>query len=413
MRRAITLLEVLISMFILTVGLLSVASLVPVGKIEQSRGDRIVRASACGRAAFREMKVRGILDPKNWARPDVAFSRLYDPTTQTYSYTNTDWAALPIIPPPDPRRDSTCPFPYLPLNNSDSHLGVVIDPLGVAAGFGSSFPYGATVATGPALPRMTSGPYGTSTSSVNARAALATSIFACSDELVFETPNTADAFPVQKMREPTGGGTAIKRMSEDHYDWLATVIPNPHAIKPDNWNTIPCRVSVVVFNRRALTIPGAGERLANIADMTGSGEVTLSVNATAAPGKVVVAPQYAGQGEGPAHLDVRAGSWLMVAGFEDKDQSHTTTDDRVWQYRWYRVVGTDATLDSSSNEVTTKSSGTGPWTKQVTIEGAGWDLSGYSPALMTEFKDQARVFLFDSIANVYEKEMMLEVDSAY
>lgn len=61
LRRGISLLEVLISMFILLVGLLGVGALIPVGKLEVSQADQYDRTGAVGRAAFREIKVRGML----------------------------------------------------------------------------------------------------------------------------------------------------------------------------------------------------------------------------------------------------------------------------------------------------------------------------------------------------------------
>ena len=65
-RAGITLLEVLISIFVLSIGLLGVAALIPAGRftiVETSKADR---AGACGRAGLEEVKIREMADPTRW-----------------------------------------------------------------------------------------------------------------------------------------------------------------------------------------------------------------------------------------------------------------------------------------------------------------------------------------------------------
>ncbi len=66
-RRGISLLEVLISMFVLSIGVLGVAALIPLGKIAMLETEKADRTGACGRAALREAKIRRMLDPIAWA----------------------------------------------------------------------------------------------------------------------------------------------------------------------------------------------------------------------------------------------------------------------------------------------------------------------------------------------------------
>jgi hypothetical protein len=65
-RHAITLLEVLMSMFVLAVGLLSVASLLPVGSFQAARALIDDRKAVLGQNAAREAKTRGVLRPDWW-----------------------------------------------------------------------------------------------------------------------------------------------------------------------------------------------------------------------------------------------------------------------------------------------------------------------------------------------------------
>ncbi|MEN6458555.1 MAG: prepilin-type N-terminal cleavage/methylation domain-containing protein [Thermoguttaceae bacterium] len=70
-RSGVSLLEVLIAMFVLSIGLLGVASLIPIGKLALVETNKSDRGGACGRAALREVKARRMLnenyldDPKN------------------------------------------------------------------------------------------------------------------------------------------------------------------------------------------------------------------------------------------------------------------------------------------------------------------------------------------------------------
>jgi prepilin-type N-terminal cleavage/methylation domain-containing protein len=64
--RGVSLLEILVAIFILSVGLLGVAALIPVGNSEVIKGTIANRSAETGLRAFREMKLRGYLNPRNW-----------------------------------------------------------------------------------------------------------------------------------------------------------------------------------------------------------------------------------------------------------------------------------------------------------------------------------------------------------
>lgn len=65
-RRGVSLLEILVAIFILSVGLLGVAALIPVGNSEVVKTQIAHRSAETGLRAFREMKLRGYLNPQNW-----------------------------------------------------------------------------------------------------------------------------------------------------------------------------------------------------------------------------------------------------------------------------------------------------------------------------------------------------------
>jgi hypothetical protein len=78
-RRGLSLLEVLVSVGILTLGVLGVAMLIPIGKFAMTEVEKSDRTGTCGRAALREIKIRRMLDPNNWSSPPAANFFVLDP----------------------------------------------------------------------------------------------------------------------------------------------------------------------------------------------------------------------------------------------------------------------------------------------------------------------------------------------
>lgn len=381
-RWGISLLEVLISMFIMMVGLLGVAALIPVGKFEVQRGAQADRASACGRAAMREIKVRGILDPNNWSlangnNVDLTTFRAFviDPLAWT-DVANVGLQSFPFdasgSPPATPSPPS---IPRATLWPSS-----VLDPVPPNPGPNGNF---------------------TLAEEANMRIALADALFRWQDDLSFEEPSGATALPRQVMQ----GGA--KRLSQGDFSWLATVVPdadfvvppNPSAVPPipGNLFDVPMQVSVAVFYKRRLNAPGVGERTCQIS-YSGStdGEVTLLL-----PNSAAIGSEF--NGNPAAHLDVKPGQWLMLTGMR------TIGGVNRWRYSWHRVVSADAVIDDEAppnppNEISVNGPVTGnSWSRRITVAGPDWS-NQYGNGV---------AFLFDGIVAVYEQKMKLERDSIY
>jgi hypothetical protein len=381
-RCGISLLEVLISMFVMLVGLLGVASLLPVGRFEVQRGAKIDRSSACGRVAFRDMKVRGVLNPNSWAAEPNG-NAVYNSGAQTFDF-NGD--------------GTTEPF-----------QAFAIDPLGEGSGAANgsrSFPYdpaGSLITPPPRIPRITLGPG----LSVIARAALADMVFRSQDELAFDPGNSTDLIPAQVLQKDTSANS-LKRLSEGNYSWLATVVPDPNLTTSTNFSEIPCRVSVAVFYKRNLNTAGTGERICGFNAVGGPGvsiedEMRFQINAAA------VDPQYSGSGEGAAHLNIKPGQWVLLATYKSAAPT-------VWYYAWHRIAAADDIVhstnatygDADDKVVSVTSPGTGgTWFRNVTLIGP---MSG--PSITIEVANTT-AFLFDDIIAIYERDMTLETDSMY
>ena len=65
-RAGLSLMEVLLSIFVLSIGLLGVAAIIPLGQISLWETAKADRSGACGRAAMREIQVRRMLDFRYW-----------------------------------------------------------------------------------------------------------------------------------------------------------------------------------------------------------------------------------------------------------------------------------------------------------------------------------------------------------
>ncbi len=151
MRRGLTLLEVLISMFVLVVGILSVLALVAAAGFRVKQAEADDRATAMGAAMLANIEIRDYCDPERWMKTDgTAFNT---------SATGT-WP-------------------------------VVIDPLYTAINSGTSgiewFPVQAGTAPFPNLTRLTIATEGSSMP-----LALADRIFRHSEDLVFTATYESD-----------------------------------------------------------------------------------------------------------------------------------------------------------------------------------------------------------------------------
>src|SRR5580704_1528722 len=65
-RAGLSLIEVLASIGIISIGLLGLASLLPVGLVTIFQATKADRAGNCGRAAMREIVVRRMMDSQYW-----------------------------------------------------------------------------------------------------------------------------------------------------------------------------------------------------------------------------------------------------------------------------------------------------------------------------------------------------------
>jgi hypothetical protein len=181
-RAGVTLLEILVSIFILSVGLLGVAALIPVGNSEVTKGAIAHRAAETGLRAFREMKLRGYLDPENWL---YSGQSVVDPETGVMK---TQFAGQP--------------FAIDPLTSAIAGGGTIGQTKMKVFSIRSTFATEGST-TAPQMPQP-----------------MAERIFVGQDNLTFDRPDDQTLMPKQFS---TGSGA--RRRTERMYSWMATLVP--------------------------------------------------------------------------------------------------------------------------------------------------------------------------------------------
>jgi hypothetical protein len=309
-RSALSLTEVLIAMGILTLGLLGVASVFPVGSFYIQKADTSDRASAIAQSVMNDLMARGMLNPRSWyvMVPPSAPSGV--PATTFPS----DGLAAPV---PHPVNVNTVRTSFtrslgLALNEAIGNQpaaatdktivarqfgsAFVIDPLGISAmGFKSGVAPSAFAHAPAALfPAMTynafgyyanspswstsawapwyGGAGGASASNIplewpvrrvtfrqtstgyHASQSIAEHYFRGSDDLVVDLPSRDDRPATQKWELSPSGTPAVRQWTGD-YSWIVTVVPATNAAR-DGMGSSPeafdYDVSVVVFYKRVL-----------------------------------------------------------------------------------------------------------------------------------------------------------------
>jgi hypothetical protein len=211
--------EVLISTFVLSVGLLGLAALLPLGRFAVVETNKADYGGACGRAAMREVEIRRVLFSGNWAA-------------------------------------------------NPGNGAFAIDPLGASAGLG---------ALGGVLPRVnlvvpaTGTPY---------TASQAQAVFLWKDDLSFTIPNNARTrrnFYDASSQVTTDPTQAAGPMYDAHYSWFLTASPAATETGLDLLSRRMYNVSVVVCYRRDFAASAEQSAAASFVGNIGYGGGTITL----------------------------------------------------------------------------------------------------------------------------------------
>ena len=336
-RRGISLLEVLISMFVLLFGLMGVAAIFPVGNHYAGRGDQFDRGSALTEAGFADLKARGMLRPELWHYADQVDS-------------NND-----LIPDSlgtvVENIDGTLFYPLSAGNPGPGHA-FVIDPIGAVqfeavAGDRVCFPFGGknNPWENPASPKIPlpgsrwpiqriTVPADGVAESIPMTARFAETVVRLRDDVTNELSKENDRPGMQRWATDLNGAPQnepwrhklLARQYAGSYSWLATVVPTsnygPNALQPfdSRFKNELYEVSVAVFNKREVLPSAESERMLS-ATLINSQEVQLFD-----PGNDPAVVES-------AMKDIRPGHWIALTGV------HETTGQ--FMLKWYRLTGYD------------------------------------------------------------------------
>lgn len=351
-RRGVSLLEVLISIFVLSFGLMGVAALIPLGRYALVETGKADRSAACGRAGMRDVKVQRMLDPARWWNPAPVATGLQNDTGTTFAnpsgYTTTQW----------PNRGQSFCIDPLGLYRYASAGGAAVDEY-------EMFPLDVT--SGPAcihMPRIALDTYLIGGPTVMPLA-LAERVFTWRDELLFETNEDEATYRPERLYSLSGGtgfGTdasaAVVGEAEGNYSWMATVTPAASEAPLGYADKKTYTVSIVVFYKRDFEVDGVmtPERPVQavfVGNGLGGGDVKLCTTV-----------------DDRDYLTLREKQWIMLCGQVADERFGSGAVRNV--FKWYRVVLTDDephVPETSDNPVPANTE----WLRYATLAGPDWN----------------------------------------
>ncbi|MEE8451352.1 MAG: hypothetical protein V3R99_05530, partial [Thermoguttaceae bacterium] len=265
-RSGVSLLEVLIGTFVLSIGLLGLAALIPIGRFAIVETGKSDRAGTGGRGALRDVKVQRMLDPRQWR--DLTLARLIDPPLQ------------PQFPNDPTTGEPMAAFAIDPMQIARAAVdGTLADV--------ARFPYDSNATL--SMSRITLASMLDITTG-NLSLPLARRTFVWRDELLFEMPEDATGRPRRLVRDGTDvssgkvgpypnifGNETIPFTNaplvpqiDENYSWMVTVTPAYVENTLAAAEKCLYSVSIVVFWKRDYSVDAMTER-AVTADMFGGG----------------------------------------------------------------------------------------------------------------------------------------------
>jgi Tfp pilus assembly protein PilV len=400
-RLGLSLTEVLIAMGILTVGLLSVASIFPVGSFYMQKAEISDRGSAIAQSVMNDVMTRGMLNPRSW------YVISPSPGITTIGSWNTNFTPDGKYSWWQGKKDGTFTRPFAlslsealnqPTAATDRTLiakqfgtAYVIDPLYVslmsfppnndqppnvwANAPGTLFPAIAYYdfgwyASAPAWVPWTGGAssyngyewpirrvtFRQSSSGLRMDATTAGHYFRGNDDLATDLPARDDRPGIQLWE--TANGTPLARQWNGDYSWIVSVAPTTNAARdgmasnPESYNY---DVSVVVFYKRVL--PDSADityKAANNApklkeayhSAMGASERVVKANvvSTGLNGGELLLTDWgdfydmSGVKKSNAFDRLKTGQWVMLCG----PHPNSSASEPRFALNWYQVVSVEA-----------------------------------------------------------------------
>lgn len=329
--RGISIIEVLVSMFILSVGLLGIASLLPLGQRQAALADQQDRLSSLGQNAIRSFRTRGYSNSAFWIKGE----------------SNTNPTAGFFTTP------------------------ILIDPLMAIAQNKGQVPH-----TGANLfPRYSVKP--ATTTATRLTAAGAEAIFQSRDDVIVTPGTTPESATTAKF------DTAVRRDYQGEYSWAAMIAPTSPGVKPLSvsgygvpYSEQSCQLSIIVFYRRSLSTLVDKDTI-SIAELPAGITRERTVNVVSFDGGGIAGGEVTIKPTGAYDAMVKIGEYVLM--YQAPSGTIGQSDYKPYRAQWYRVLGADKFVASNN--------------RQITLTGPDWDTSnGYNTPQIIIFDGAVAVY---------------------
>jgi Tfp pilus assembly protein PilV len=372
--------EVLISIFVLSVGMLGVAALIPIGRYTLVETGKADRAGACGRAAMRIVKNTRILEGYNFYNRSIPW---YDNTCYSWYlngfstsnvYAYDSFCLDPLGCTRGEYNTALRRFPSTNVNLNDTSSQFAMPRISLATPGGSPTRISLEVAQ-----RMFSWPDDRLFEvSVDDRGQRARQMLLFDNDLVAPLPRISAKDPMI-----ANGATAVVAESEGAYSWMATICPHyweVSGVGGATFDQLAYNVSIVVFFRRNFSLPNLDDAVPSERVATVNQSSMNSLRVGVGGGRILLQVLQRTP-DNRRWLDVDNGQWIMLAGRVSRPRAMSI-------FRWYRVA--------SAGEVFLAS---GYYQRYVTLDGPDWPQTDIS---------QTRAVIVTGVVGVYTVPMEKE-----
>ena len=351
----VSILEVLFAIMITSIGLMGVIAIFPAAMLQAKRGMQADAVSIAGLKNIHTFDAEGMRQPARWLQYSGGYS---------------------IVGVPDGTRAFCIDPRFCAVNQHASANNV---------------PYGTTPSVLQRVNLWNGTPYTPPARPPAMQQLQADLVFGIEDDLAYDRFRDGlgqrdNTLPAAAQFARDGSNNALKRESQGHLSWMATVSPKLERLETaitSGGNTIPTPedrfvLSTVIFYDRPPDLRAnvgllASEWALQVTFPSGSNpcsEVRLTE-----PNSDPNLPSAAADrlNERVRRLNIRRDQWIMLL-------SYTQIQTRIAPLcRWYRVIDADEVDDTN-------------YTVDLTLSGADWESTGGSPVFAVVFQGGVAVF---------------------
>lgn len=378
LRRGVSLMEVLVSIGVVSIGLMGVATLIPLAFHQAEMGARNDRKALAGKRAYREFSVLDMGNPLRWIDPvDISdftpgeirdFDVVLNPTPGVLGprrafCIDPRWVAADRFSP----NDVTLPvpgkwwstYPAMPKNMNSAELSRYRFPGNFSRDDIKQFKRERQ----PLMHRITLGP--APGFAANMTAPQADEIFVVQDDLEFEIPKQQTLSPIQTaVTDFSAAKNPLKRYAQGNFSWFGTLVPESGFSDLYKLSIVVCyqRDMAALQSNRLVDYPRSGIGFAG-------GDIELE-----------------------SVIPAQVGEYVLLS------RNRLIPQPLAFEphFQWYRVVAVDGT--------------------SLTLHGVDWDFTpvvpqGASPSIVNA--QRTYVTYVPGITSVFEKTIRLETSSMW